>query len=143
MNSRENRFQLYDALYKNLVYVGDTSALSDAIDAAKAEDLTKYEEYSLTDYNNVVDAASAYLKQGLKTYAGIEEQIELLSEAKKALVLKTEDQPVFSGQKPVLEEVSGNGGSCSGSVGGSAAALGCVLVTGAAVTLKSKKKKED
>lgn len=135
-------FQLYDALYTNLVYAGETTSLSNAIADAKAVDATLYEAYSLSDYNKVIETAEAYLAQNLKTYAGVEEQVARLTAAKKALVSKTADGTVFDGEKPELEKVPSSG-SCSGSVGGSAAALGFALTAGAAVALKVGKKKED
>ena len=136
-------FQLYDAIYKYLVYAGETTELDNAIAKAEALKENDYTAYSYADFKVALGEAKAYSGQTLKSFAGIKEQVEKLTKAEKKLVLKTQDAPVFDGEKPELKGVSGGevGEGCKSSAGGigATAALGAV----AAAIVKKKKEKDN
>ncbi len=133
-------FQLYDAIYKNLVYVGNTDDLAAAIDSAKAIDLTKYETYSTEPVTAAIAEAEAYMQGTFKTYDGVLAQVEALAAAEEALVEKaTAGSDGFTGnaptiETPVVEPADGCGSSLAG-IGGAAIAL---AAAGVAVVLKKK-----
>ncbi len=132
-------FQLFDAIYTNLVYAGDTDELDAAIARAAALKKDDYTDYSYTDFEAVLNEAKEYKGQSLKTFAGLKAQAENLAKAEKKLVKKAQTAPVFEGEKPEIKDVgeTGNGG-CSSAAGGAGvtAALGAV----AAVIIKRKKR---
>ena len=132
-------FQLFDAIYTNLVYAGDTDELDAAIARASALKKDDYTDYSYTDFEAVLNEAKEYKEQSLKTFAGLKAQAENLAKAEKKLVKKAQTAPVFEGEKPEIKDVgeTGNGG-CSSAAGGAGvtAALGAV----AAVIIKRKKR---
>ena len=132
-------FQLFDAIYTNLVYAGDTDELDAAIARAAALKKDDYTDYSYTDFEAVLNEAKEYKEQSLKTFAGLKAQAENLAKAEKKLVKKAQTAPVFEGEKPEIKDVgeTGNGG-CSSAAGGAGvtAALGAV----AAVIIKRKKR---
>lgn len=134
-------FQLYDAIYKYLVYAGDTAELDEAIAKAEALDKTAYTDYSYADFDKVLKEAKEYAAQSLKTFAGIKAQAENLAKAEKKLVKTSSVAPVFDGEKPEIKDIPGGGAAgCSSSAGGFGvtAALGAA----AAVVIKRKKRGE-
>lgn len=132
-------FQLYDAIYKNLVYAGDTEELDAAIAKAEALNKSDYTDYSYADFEAALNEAKEYKKQTLKTFAGIKAQAENLAKAEKKLVKNVQSAPVFDGEKPEIKDIAGAAG-CSSAAGGAGvtAALGAV----AAAIIKRKKRDE-
>ena len=131
-------FQLYDAIYKSLVYAGDTAELDEAIAKAEALDKTAYTDYSYADFDKVLKEAKEYAAQSLKTFAGIKAQAENLAKAEKKLVKTSSVAPVFDGEKPEIKDISGGGAAgCSSSAGG----LGVTAALGAAAAAVIKRKK--
>ncbi len=143
-------FQLYDAIYKNLVYIGDTGELAAAINSAKMIDLTEYEAYSVAPFEAAIAEAQAYLDGTFKTYEGVLDQIDALVEAEEGLVEKGADDNagdgtdnVFQGSAPTINAPAGDSakGGCGSSIATlSGAALALATVAGAVVL---KKKDED
>lgn len=134
-------FQLYDAIYKYLVYAGDTAELDEAIAGAEALDKTAYTDYSYADFDKVLKEAKEYAAQSLKTFAGIKAQTENLAKAEKKLVKKSSVVPVFDGEKPEIKDIAADSGKkgCSSSAGG----LGVTAALGAAAAAVIKRKKRD
>lgn len=134
-------FQLYDAIYKYLVYAGDTAELDEAIAGAEALDKTAYTDYSYADFDKVIMEAKEYAAQSLKTFAGIKAQAENLAKAEKKLVKKSSVAPVFDGEKPEIKDIAADSGKkgCSSSAGG----LGVTAALGAAAAAVIKRKKRD
>ena len=132
-------FQLYDAIYKYLVYAGDTAELDEAIAKAEALDKTAYTDYSYADFDKVLKEAKEYAAQSLKTFAGIKAHAENLAKAEKKLVKKSSVAPVFDGEKPEIKDISGGAAGCSSSAGG----LGVTAALGAAAAAVIKRKKRD
>ena len=138
-------FQLYDAIYKYLVYVGNLNDLETALAVAKSVSADNYTEYSYAKYNEVVVAAEEYFKQSFKTFAGVEEQVTLLNNAKKLLVEKANDVPTLEIEKPEIEINNGNNnndGATQSCAGGIATETGVITLLGLAA-LKLKKGKKD
>ena len=133
-------FQLYDAIYKYLVYIGDTTELNTAIAEASALKENEYTAYSFSDFVKVLEEVTEYNEGTFKTYAGVNENIRKLKVAESKLVkLNVNDE--FSGEKPSLEPTKPNASSgakgCNSSAG-SASAAGIGVVT---VALAVKRKK--
>ena len=133
-------FQLYDAIYKYLVYAGDTSSLETAIADAEKTDASAYTEYSYADLRQAIEEAKTYYGQTFKTYAGTEKMIAALAAAKKGLVKAPAEVPSFDETKPELKPVTAEGDGCQSSASGSAAAA---LAAAGIAVIKKKKKKED
>ncbi|MBP5308748.1 MAG: chitobiase/beta-hexosaminidase C-terminal domain-containing protein, partial [Clostridia bacterium] len=124
-------FQLYDAIYKYLVYIGDTTELNTAIAEASALKENEYTAYSFSDFVKVLEEVTEYNEGTFKTYAGVNENIRKLKVAESKLVkLNVNDE--FSGEKPSLEPTkpsSSSGVKGCNSSAGSASAAGIGVVT--------------
>lgn len=132
-------FQLYDAIYKYLVYIGDVSELQAAIDSANAIDLSKYESYSTENFQAVLATAQAYLDGTFKTYEGVLDEIERLEAATDALVEKqTAVGNEFVGGLPTIEEVKAETKGCGASLAGMGGVAAVLTAVGAAAVLKKK-----
>lgn len=133
-------FQLYDAIYKYLVYVGSLNDLETALASAKAISGEGYTESSYAKYLAVVTTAEEYLTQSFKTFAGVEEQVNLLKSASTLLKVETQDVPTLEIEKPEIEVPTINTAeSCSSGI----ATQTGVMTALALVALKLKKDKKD
>lgn len=132
-------FQLYDAIYKYLVYAGDTTGLDQAIAAAEEIDETRYADYSYAELRLAIENAKAYRDQTFKTYAGVTEATSAIAAATENLIALSQKE-TFSGEKPEIRDIPISVG-CSSSASGTAAAA--MLASVGAAILVGKKKKED
>jgi len=127
-------FQLYDAIYKFLVYAGDLTELNEAIAQANALDPAEYTEYSWVDYAAVIAEAEAYQAQTFKTVKGVEDQVKALKEAEKLLVKTATVQPELEITVPNVEPTTN---SCNAGIGAEAGVAAMALAVAALV--KGKK----
>ncbi len=130
-------FQLYDAIYRDLVFSGDLSELEAAVEEGKALDASAYTDYSWADYKAVLEDAESYLAQSFKTYDEVRAKAAALREAKDYLVEKMAAGNEFSGEKPEIEAVIDTRAGCGSALGLSAFAG--VLLLGAVLTFKKRK----
>lgn len=140
-------FQLYDAIY-GMQFTADISALTQAIEDAKAVDAAMYQTPGYTALSQAIEEAEAFMNAKLKTYACALECEAALKNAMSKLIEKIPvigvevKKPVI---EPVVEPVPGEAAAekgCNSSAAGGGAALAVAGVVIATARKRRKNKKD-